>query len=161
MAATSAVKPGVNARVYRNTGTYGSPTWTAVNLTKDGNVSAPWDMVEAGARETKAKLYGKTRIDIQIGLTVRADDLDAGYNALADAAMSQTTVMDMLILDGPITVEGARGFRAHFLVNESSQPQEIDGIIYDSFDLKPAWSSEGYPSKVVMGASSSPTFTAF
>ena len=66
----------------------------------------------------------------------------------------------MLFLDAAITVEGARGFRAHWNVNLTGQPQEIDGSIYDSFDLKPGWSSDGYPKTVVMGASSTPTFTA-
>lgn len=160
-AAVAGVKAGVNAKIYRNTGTYGSPTWTAVGLVKDDTEGTPWDMVEAGARETKAKLYAKTRTDISESVVVRADDSDAGYNAFATAAESQTTVMDLLILDGPITAEGARGLRAEFLVNKTGKPKEIDGVIYVTFELKPTWTSNGYPSSVVMGASSAPTFTAF
>jgi hypothetical protein len=31
-----------------------------------------------------------------------------------------------------------RGFRAHYQINLTSQPQEADGSIYDQFELKPA-----------------------
>jgi len=158
--ATSAVKPGVGGRLYRNTGNYGTPAWTAVNLVKDVTPGIPWDMVEAGSRETRAKLYAKTRADLGAQVVCRADDADAGFNALADAAVSPTSLPDILILDSAITTEGARGFRFHANVNLTSQPQEIDNVIYNTFDLKPGWSSEGVPKTVVMGASSTPTFTA-
>ena len=159
MAATSAVKPGIGGRVYRNTATYGSPTWTAQQSVKDCTPSIPWDMQEAGSRETRAKLYAKTRADLGVQLVMRADDAATDFNAFADAAVSPTAVLDLLILDGLISVEGVRGFRAEWNVSLSGQPQEIDGVIYDTFDLKPAWSSNGYPRTVVMGAASAPTFT--
>lgn len=161
MAATSAVKTGIAARAYRNTGTYGSPTWTALNLIKDARSPKPWDMVEAGSRETRAKLVAKTRIDLSPQLVVRADDADAGYAALVAAAISPTTLVDMMILDGPVTTEGVRGVRAEWHVSQTEQPQEADGVIYDTFDLKPGWSSNGYPSSVAVGTASACTFTAF
>lgn len=158
--AAGAVKPGAAGRVYRNSGSYGSPTWVAVNLVKDATPSMPWDMVEAGARETRAKLYAKARADLSVQLVVRADDADTGFNALADAAVSPTTLLDLLVLDGLISVEGVRGFRAHWNVNLTGQPQDIDNVIYDTFELKPGWNSAGYPSTVIMGATSTPAFTA-
>lgn len=160
MAAVSAIKVGVRARAYRNTGSYGSPTWTAMNLIKDVTPSMPWDWVEAGARETNAKLYAKARADLGVSFTMRADDADTGYNAVADAACSQTTVMDILFLNAAITVEGCRGFRAEWLINLTSEGQEIDGSIYDQFEAKPTWTSNGYPKTVVMGSGSTPSFTA-
>jgi len=159
MAAVSAVKVGVRGVAYRNTGTYGSPTWTAMALVKDVTPSMPWDWVEAGSRETKAKLYAKARADLGVSFNMRADDLDAAFNAIADAACSQTTAVDIMFLDAAITVEGSRGFRAHWLINLGSQPQEIDGSIYNQFEAKPTWASDGYPKTVVMGAASAPTFT--
>lgn len=159
-AASTAAKVGVRAKAYRNTGTYGSPTWTAMGLVKDVTPSMPWDMVESGARETNAKLYAKARADLGVSMTMRADDADAAFNAVADTSMSQTAVLDILFLNAPITVEGCRGFRAEWLINMTGEPQEIDGSIYDSFDCKPTWTSNGFPKTVVMGASSAPTFNA-
>ena len=159
MAAASAVKVGVAGVVYRNTGTYVTPTWGGMGLVKDVTPSMPWDMVEAGARETRAKLYAKARADLSVSMTMRADDADTAFNAIANASLSPTTLVDLMFLDAAISVEGARGFRAEWLINMTGQPQEIDGSIYDSFDCKPGWSSSGYPKTVVMGASSAPTFT--
>jgi hypothetical protein len=157
MAATSAMKPGIGGRRYRNTGTYGSPTWTAQLLDLDVISSLPWDFVEAGSRETRAKLYMKARADMQIQVKSRSDDADTGAVAILAAAMSPTAVLDCLVLNGLITVEGASGFRAEFLVNLTGEPQEADGSIYHTYDLKPTWTANGYPKTVVMGAASAPT----
>jgi hypothetical protein len=129
-------------------------------LVRSVTPSMPWDMVEAGSRATRAKLYAKARADLGVRFEMRADDADAAFAAVADAACSPTTVLDILFLDGAITVEGVRGFRAEWLINLTGQPQEIDGSIYDQFEAKPAWTANGYPSTVVMGASSTPTITA-
>ncbi len=163
MAATSIVKAGIAAGVYKNTGTYGSPTWTLQTLIKDVSPSFPWDMVDASVRGTRAKLYAKTQIDLAFQIVMRADDADTIYGAWVDAAFSPTTKFDLLILDGLIAVEGARGIRAEFVVGMSQQTQAIGDIVFSTFDIKPAPGTvlTNYPSSVVMGASSTPTFTAF
>jgi hypothetical protein len=158
MAATSAMKPGIGGRRYRNTGTYGSPTWAAQLLDLNVTASLPWDWHEAGSRETRAKLYMKGRADLQIGVKSRSDDAEVGAVAILAAAMSPTVVLDSLVLNGLITVEGASGFRAEFLVNLTGEPQEADGSIYHDYELKPTWTANGYPRTVVMGAASAPTF---
>ena len=161
MAATSALKPGIGGRRYRNTGTYGSPTWTAQTNDLDVTCSLPWDYVEAGSRATRAKVYMKARADLQIQVKARADDADAGSIALLAAAMSPTTVMDCLVLNGLITTEGASGFRGEFLVSLTGEPQEADGSIYDTYDFKPTWTTNAAgPSTVVMGATSTINATA-
>lgn len=161
MSAASAVKLGINADVLRNSATYGTPTWAELTLVRGVTPAFPWDMVDAAIRGTPVKLYAKSQLDIQLQLDVRADDADAGYQALWDAAMDQDSVVDLLVLDGPITTEGSMGVRGEFVVNFAGQSQGPGDVVYTQFDLKPAWSSNGYPKKVEMGASSAPTFTAF
>ena len=161
MAATSAVKPGIAGGVYRNTGSYGSPTWTEVTLVRDVSPTFPWDMADASVRATRAKLYAKTQVDLGFSIVIRADDADTGYVALFDAAMSPTTLIDMMILDGDIATEGAMGIRMHANVSMGSQTQGAGDIVYTTFDLKPGYSSDGVPKSVKMGASSAPSFTSF
>lgn len=161
MAATSAIKPGIAAGAYRNTGSYGTPTWTESTLIRDVQPAFSWDMVDASSRATRAKLYGKTQVDLAIQLVVRADDADTAYQAFVDASFSSTTSIDMMILDGDIATEGARGVRAHWLFSLSGQPQGAGDIVYSTFDIKPTFSSDGVPKSVTMGASSAPTFTSF
>lgn len=161
MAGSAGPKAAINAGAYRNTGTYGSPTWTEMTLVRDVTPAYAWDFGDASARATRAKLYAKTQIDLQLSLVMRADDLDAAYQAMVAAAMSPTGVVDLLILDGDITAEAAVGVRGEFGVSISGQAQGAGDIVYTTFELKAAPSSNGVPKSVLMGAASSPTFTAF
>ena len=138
--ATGGFKAGIAGVAYRNTGTYGSPTWTAAPIVADVQFALPWDFGDGSSRVTRAKLYGKTQVD---------------------ASVSPTAVLDMLILDGPVTKEGARGVRAHFLFSLAGQPQGRGDGVYTTFDLKFGVSSEGVPSAVIVGASSALTAVAF
>lgn len=162
MSATAGPRAGIDGAVYRNTGSAGSPTWVEIEKVKDVIPGMAWDMVEAGSRETVAKLYEKTRIDLGAQLVARADAADAGYQALYDAALSKTAQLDLLVLDGPITEEGASGFRAMWKVNVSGGPtQGIDELQYTTFDLKGSWHATIKPRTVDVGASSALTEVAF
>jgi len=158
MAATSAVKPAIKAVVYRNTGTDGTPTWTAQTIIRDVNVSKPWDFGDASTRASRAKLFHPTQMDIQVTMTARCDDADAGYVAIDNAACS-AAMLDLLILDGPITTEGSRGVRAYFHVSDTGQDQAIGNILYKNYEFKPGFNTNRLPQYVVMGSGSSITAT--
>lgn len=161
MAATATVQVGIDAEVYRNTASFSTPTWVAIGLVRDANTSAKWNRADASARQTKAVLQAKTQIAITGQIVVRADPLDAAYRALFDAAMADSTsAPDLLILDGPITQEGANGIRGHMNL-DFAQNQGIGDTIYTTFDYDPAWKSDGYPSKVTVAAGSTLTLTQF
>ena len=162
--ATPGVKLGIKAVMYRNTGTYGSPSWSAMNSIRDVTVTCPWDMVEAITRGSRTKLYAKTLMDLGFSAMVRKDDVSADAVALLAEAMDDT-VIDYLVLDGPITVAGSTGFRAHLLVNLSSEDQGAGAVIYDSYEFKPGFASNDdgstlyTPKYVVIGESSAITAT--
>lgn len=161
MAEASAVQPGILGKVYRNAGTYGSPTWTAIPLVRNVSNGVKWNRADASIRATRAVLQEKTQAALSGSIECRADPADAGYQALFSAAVGDSTAaLDLLILDGPLTQEGAKGVRAHMNL-DWEQEQNIDGVIYGRFAFDPAWHSAGYPSYVEMGASSTPTITAF
>ncbi len=161
MAATSAVKPGIAAVVYRNTGTYGSPTWTAMTLVRSVSDNSKWDTGDTSTRASRAKTAAKTQVDLPHDIEMRADDADTAYVAMFAAWASPTSVVDLLILDGAIATEGAMGIRAEFIVCGRPQNQGAGDIIYTSFPIMPAWTANGPPKSVVMGAASSPSFTSF
>jgi hypothetical protein len=161
MAATSAVQTGIDGELYRNTASWATPTWVAIGLVKNLNYSRKWNRADASARQTKAILQAKTQIGITGSMDVRADPADVGYAALYDAAqLDSASAPDLLVLDGPITQEGARGFRAHLNLDDG-QDQNIDGVIYTKFDFDPAWNIGGYPAKAVVTAPSTVTFTQY
>ena len=168
MPAARGPKTGINSVVYRNTATgaskYATPTWSAVDHTRDGTPNQAWDLGDAAIRATKVKLYHPTQKEMQMSVVVRCDDVDAGYLALKGAS-ELGTALDMLVLDGPISTEGSRGFRSYFFVSESGQPQGAGDVLYSTFDLRPGFGlldsgSPAYPTLAVTGASSAVTYTA-
>lgn len=152
MATTPGVKLGIKAVIYRNTGSYGSPSWAAMNSVRDVTVTAPFDMVEAITRSSRVKLYAKTLMDLGVQLMVRKDDNSTDAVAILAAAMNDT-VFDCLVLDGPLATEGSTGFRSHFIINLASESQGAADVIYDTYDLKPCFSADGTPKYVTIGAS--------
>lgn len=158
MAAASATKVGIKAVVYRNAGSYGTPTWTAMPMVRDVQAGTSWEFGDAAIRATRVKLYHPTQQDYDIQMVVRDDDADTGVQLLKDAAVT-TTAIDLLIMDAAISVEGAQGVRAHFHVSQT-QDQSIGAVIFNTFTLKPGFSTDGFPMSAVAGASSVMTFTA-
>jgi hypothetical protein len=161
MAEVSAIQPAIAAGLYRNTGTYGTPTWAEITFVRDVNPSMKWNYGDASTRDTKAVLQGKTQMAISGTIVVRADPADAGYQALFTASVTvSASAPDLMILDGDIATEGVKGVRLHANL-DFEQNQEIGSIIYTTFAYNPAWHTDGKPSFVEMGAASVPTFTAF
>ncbi len=166
MAASPGIKPAIKAVLYRNTASdgtkYATPTWTAVDHVRDVSAATPWDMASADIRATRVKLYHPTQQDFAFSAVVRCDDANAGYQALL-AASQEGTALDLLILDGPIGVEGSAGVRAFFHVSNTGQDQAIGNVLYSTFDLKPGFGvndsgAAAYPKYAVAGASGAMTF---
>lgn len=162
MAEAAAIQPAVDAFFGRNTGTYGSPSWTEVTIIRDVTNPQNWDWADASSRQGRAKLFGKTLIDLSGTVNVRADPADAGYQAIFDATVTRTPI-DCLILDGDIATEGVKGKRIHAGFSMTNQDQAIGNIIYSEFDYKPMFhvDNAGICKYVEMGASSTPTFTSY
>lgn len=160
MAAAGGAKAGIDGAVYRNTGTYGSPTWAEVTAVRNVNPAYPWDMGDASARATNVKLFRKTQADWSLSFDVRCDDLDAGYQAVYDNAFLPATLLDMMFLNGPITEEGAAGVRFHANLSISGTTQGIGDVQYDTFDAKPGYHTDGVPKVVDVGTASALTYTA-
>ncbi len=160
MAEAAAIQPAVDAGFYRNTGSYGTPTWTEVTIIRDvSDAGQKWDWADASSRQSRSKLFGKTQMDPSGTIAARADPADAGYQAIWTASVT-TTPIDVMILDGDIATEGVKGKRMHAGFN-IGQDQSIGNIIYTEFEYKPMYHSDGFPKYVEMGASSTPTYTAY
>ena len=101
--------------LYRNTGTYGSPTWVNVLDISATNETRGPSNVELGIRRTKFALnvYGSSVVSLNVTMLVDpnrpASVADA--NAFKNAALNGTTV-DAVEMNGPIATTGNEGLRA-------------------------------------------------
>lgn len=150
---------GIDAVVYRNTGTEEAPAWAAVAKVADCTLNAAWDKVDASSRQSKAKRYAKTQIDVSASIRIKTAWSDPGYLALIGAATSAAGSLDLLILDGPLTTAGSRGFRGQWHIFSKNQDQSLGARLYDQLEAAPADSDADF-SLAVVGEGSAVTFTA-
>lgn len=146
---------GLNAKAYRNTGSYGAPTWSEMTLISDMSVNPSWEEADASARESRIKQTVKTLMMLDISGKMKKKPSDANYTALMNAMLSDD-VLDLLIMDGDKDTEGNRGWRADFQVFSTNEDQAMGNVLFEEFTLKP--SITGNPPKAVLVAAG-PTLT--
>ncbi len=153
-----AKKIGILARAYRNTGSYNSPAWTAMNGFSDLSVNPAWDKADASTRESRVKGGLKTMVDIAITGKYRVSNTDGNYLALFGAA-NDDTVLDLLILNGPLDQEGVRGYRMDAQVYSANEDQGLGVALYDEFSFSP-YIFDNPPKLAVVGSGGAITYTA-
>jgi len=103
-------KIGIKCVLYRNTGTNGSPSWSAVTVIADLTANTTWDKGPADSRSSRIKKSVKTMLGLTFSGTMKKTPDDANYEAFMNAIIADS-VLDLLILDGPSTTNGVRGWR--------------------------------------------------
>ena len=103
------VKLGLDAKLYRNTGTYGSPTWVEMTNVKDLTLNLEAGEADvttrgnAGWRATLAALK-----DASIEFEMVWDTADAAFTAIKDAFFGGTSV-EFAVMDGDVATPARRG----------------------------------------------------
>lgn len=151
-------KIAIKAHLCRNTATYGSPTWANCTSVLDAAKNLAWDKGDASSRASRIKLYAKTMAELEVTAKVKICD-GADYAALYSASLLDTA-LDMLVLDGPHTVQGSQGVRAHFQVFTANQDQTATNVLYDEFSLSPT-PADNLPMYALVGEGGAITYTAF
>lgn len=155
-------KLGVNCKAYRNTGTYGSPTWNEFTEFGDFSVSLDWDTQDVLRRGQRVKQKVKTLLSLEVKAKHLAIDKPASsdttdYTALMDAMLSDTAV-DVMILNGDIATSGVRGFRFDAQVSGASEDQGPGAVLMDDITLTPT--PTGNDPKAVLIVSGTPQYKA-
>lgn len=127
-----AVLKGIDCKVYRNSGTYSSPTWALVNPVIEVTVNLENSAFDASNRDSNYRLQLPALTDISVDIRMHKDKADADFEALEDAAQGRTTI-DLLILDGVNTLDASDGWRIQgfFTSWNESQPLE-DAVTVDA-----------------------------
>lgn len=152
---------GIEASLYRNTGTYGSPTWAELMCVSDCAVNPAWDTAEALIRAARVKMRRKTLLGIEIpAKLLKTVTGDTGLIALQDA-MNDDSEIDILALDKDTTTVGSRGWRFYTQVYQSNQSQNPGDLLYEDMIFAPTIPTDGnYPKHAEVTAGPALTFTA-
>lgn len=116
---------GMNCKFYRNTGTYGSPTWTVIPITKDLSLKLSKDKASIKTRgstwEQTLPVHKKAPLDFKL----LGDESDTNFDAVRDAYVADT-LLDLAIADDVIATTGTRYFRADYYVYDFSIDEPFD-----------------------------------
>lgn len=150
-------KKGYKRTIYRNTGTFASPTWNLVDHVKDVAFVYAKDSLDATTRaSSKLKEYEPGRGEFSITGMMMVDESDEDFTAFETADLADS-LLDIMILDGTNATNGSRGYRMEMKLSSFTEETADDGILFRSFELKPCISSNAKQSVVV--SSGAPVFT--
>lgn len=150
----AAVKLGINAKLFYNAGTYGTPTWTEVTQIEDLMEDIKAQKSACNDRSSPINKSVVTSIDLAWNGKIKNDESTA-FELLYEAILEKATV-DILVLNGGSTTNGVRGYRADVQVFDMSDPQGRNDSIYHNFLFEPTDSTN--PAKAARVASGALTY---
>jgi len=136
---------GMNAKLYYNTATYGTPTWTLITNVRDLTLNLDSESADV---TTRANSGWKTEVVTlrSASITFQAiyDKSDTASQALFDAYLAGT-IKDFAVADAAIATSGTEYFRAECYVKAATITQPLTDAIKHDFTLTPTSTSNGNP----------------
>ncbi len=132
---------GKDAKVYRNSATYLSPSWVEIDVVKDASLkvdAGEWDGSRRGSSGWKQA--ARTMKNAEIELDMVFVPADAGYVALRNAFLAGT-LLDMVVLTGLISVDDNEGLRAEMVVLSLERDEKLEEGIMVKCKVKPGVST--------------------
>jgi TP901-1 family phage major tail protein len=138
-----AVVLGMNAKLYRNSATYASPTWVEIDSVKDVTLS-----LETGEADVTTRAAGgwresiATLRDASLEFEMVYDSAGTHFAAVKDAFTGGTSI-EFLILDGAESVTGSQGLRAEMSIMSFSRNEALEEALTVSVSAKPTKPAAG------------------
>lgn len=136
------IKLGMEAKLYRNTGTHASPTWVEMLNVKDLTLNLEASEADvttrgnAGWRATIAALK-----DGSIEFEMVWDTGDADFTAIKDGFFGNTNI-EFAVMDGDVTASGSQGLRATMSITSFSRSEALEEAIGVSVTAKPTYAAD-------------------
>ena len=133
------VKLGLDAKLYRNTGTHGSPTWNEVTNVRDVTLSlkaGEADVTTRGNNGWRATVATLKDASIEFEMVWDTDDDD--FAAIRDAFLNRDAI-EFAVMDGDIATAGSQGLRAVSVVTAFSRNEALEEAITVSVTVKPTF----------------------
>ena len=150
---------GKDAIFANNGASYNSPTWNSITAVRDMQIpDGELAEIDATGKDYAIDLAEPGLLKISLEGKVRVNESDTnGFVALETAALARS-LMDILILGGATTSNGARGFRFDAKIFKFfGEDQNFDQILWRPFRLRPCVPTNAPKSVVV--TSGAPVFT--
>lgn len=134
------IKLGMDARLYRNTGTHDVPVWTELSNVKDVTLNLEKGEADVTTRANSGwKATAATLKDASIEFEMVWDTSDTGFTAIQQAYFNNTTI-ELAAMDGPIATAGSQGLRASMMITNFSREEPLEEAISVKVTAKPTYS---------------------
>lgn len=146
---------GLDAKIYRNSATYESPTWVEIDNVKDLTLNLTKEEADVTTRANNGwKAIVASLKEGSIDFEMVWNKSDSNFQALL-ASFLTNSVIDFLILDGPYDTAGSEGLRASCQVFNFSRAEQLTDVLRASVTIKPTYSAHPPVWHVAEGESSS------
>ena len=135
-------KLGLQAKLYRNTGTYAVPVWVEVQNAKDVTLNLETGEADVSTRANngwRATLPTLKEASVEFEMVWDTDD--AGFAAIQTAFFSNAP-LEFAVMDGAITQTGSQGLRATMGVTKFTREEPLEEAIKAAVTLKPAYAAQ-------------------
>lgn len=137
---------GLSAKSYRNTGTFGTPVWVAVDNVQDLTLGDNMEDADTSVRGGGGFATSEPTLrNLDLTFTmINKPGTNAEFEAVLDAYTARTP-LDLAVMDGVITTPGQRGVRARWKVHQFPREQAIRGAQTIEVMLKPCYDDTNGP----------------
>ena len=135
-----AVKLGLDAKLFRNTGTYSTPVWNEIANVRDVTLN-----IEAGEADVTTRNNNgwratvATLMDASLEFEMVWDSTDDDFAAIRDAFLNRTPI-ELAVMDGPMA-SGAQGLRASMAITKFNRNEPLEEAMTVSVTAKPTYAA--------------------
>lgn len=136
---------GLNAKLYRNAGTYNSPSWQLIGNVKDLTLNL--EMGEADVTSRAAEGWRQTEptlADASLEWGMVWDPDDTQFTAIQEAFFARTAV-EFLALDGLVATSGSQGLRFTGKIFSFSRDENLEEALMVNVTAKPSYDADNPP----------------
>lgn len=134
-------KLGLDAKLYRNAGSYESPDWKEITNVRDVTLN-----LEAGEADVTTRGNAGWRANIAtlkdgtVEFEMVWDTDDENFTAIRQAFLSSGAV-EFAVMDGDIDTSGSQGLRATMSITSFSRNEPLEEAITVSVTAKPTYAA--------------------
>jgi hypothetical protein len=137
------VRLGLDGKLYRNSGTYATPTWDLIGNVRDLTLNLESGEADVSTRGNNGwRATVSTLKDASLEFEMVWDTSDTDFTAVRDAYF-ENEFIEFAVMDGPISgpgSSGSQGLRALFRIGSFSRNEALEEAITVSVTAKPTYS---------------------
>ena len=133
-------KIGIDCKLYRNTGSYGSPAWSEITKVKDVTLNLDKNEIDVSTREAVWTAIRGGLKNGSLDVSYQAVAADTVLDALITSFMSNTAI-EFAVMDGAIATSGSKGLRASMEVMTMPREEQLQGAVAYNFTMKVTYSA--------------------